>query len=251
MAEFIPLCDFLGARKMKIKHLLVYYSGHASSGTVLKSVTVGKLKHKIRRPVSQLTALDEKDYSLDFEKLFADALMDQEDVQLGIILDGCRDHDAVKKGNSPPKQTNEAGGVRSPPNGFIAFACQPGAGANGRSTHTDGLSEYTHKLLKYLSKEIDINELFRRVCGEVYEATKGRSSIETWYHESIKSADVGYSLHPAWKSAWTLRQAEQAAVAKQAVEAKAEEEAAKDAIKAAAAEVDEDEKKESDSMKQD
>lgn len=239
-----PCCYSSGARRQKAKHLLVYFSGHSGSGTVTKTIGKGKDKIQVRRPVSQLVALNNEDYSLDFEELFKTALMQQNDVQLGIILDGCRTHEPLKKTGAATGAKKEAAGVRSPPNGFNAFACEPGVGADASSVATGGHSQYTHKLLKHMSTPMDINELFRRVCGEVYEATKpkkkaknGETPIETWYHESIKNADAGYSLHPQWKTQWTK---EQEAI--QQAKKQQQEEAAK-AVKDAAKEVKEAQKK--------
>jgi len=163
--------------------VLIYYSGHGLSRLSTKA--------KPPRPVIVLDPVDGSDVELDFEAIQQEYNQRKQPVVLGLILDTCRNEQARQKTRKTPNKKPPA--APFVPNGFIAYACKPGASASAQSSGSK-FSPYTEALLKHIDSKEDINYVFRTVCATVHANDKSSDQQEPWYSESIKS--TWYSLNP-------------------------------------------------------
>lgn len=97
-----------------------------------------------------------------------------------IILDACRNNPYEKKWSRGPKQ-NGLAPIYAPKGTLIAFSTSPGETASN-GIGRNGL--YTGVLLRQLDeKNIQIEELFKRIRNSVYSFSKGKQT--TWEHTSL------------------------------------------------------------------
>lgn len=156
------------------KMALVYYAGHAIQ--VANDNYIVPLGLKFETYSEFIAGL----YKID--TLFTE-INKSKDLQNIIILDACRnnpfENNAVA---AQAKITSGLASVKAPTNTMIAFATEPGGVA------ADGKREngvYTHHLLRHIHKQINVEEVFKKVRKGVARDTRNQQI--PWEHSSLLS----------------------------------------------------------------